>query len=301
MFRTMSVNSSSSNVLHRDLLNATNSSLPSQEALCFRSSISIALFSAFSVTNVLLLPLLFLIFYLGYQQWREHRSVPTTASFNPNVFTYHSVLMQLIEFLGLVLHFCSGYSSNTKMKEAGIFLWLFTTVGQALFHLLSCLELYMAVVHPITFMGLRKPLGVRIRNVIIGSVWFLSFGWMILIHITSPDVFFYMHISILVVFMIIVSFCSFFILCALKRPGPGDGSNKQQGDMSKQKAFHTIIAVFGALLLRFFSNLTSNAIHRSGVINPRYVCVVILSSFWLDFPSNLVLPLLFLRRAGKLP
>ncbi|KAJ4945170.1 hypothetical protein JOQ06_013706, partial [Pogonophryne albipinna] len=64
--------------------------------------------------------------------------------------------------------------------------------GESLFHVLTCLERYLAVVRPIIYLRLRNVQGVRIRNISIG----LS------------------------------------VLCVLIRPGPGNGERVDQSKQS---------------------------------------------------------------------
>ncbi|KAJ4918612.1 hypothetical protein JOQ06_027846 [Pogonophryne albipinna] len=171
------------------------------------------------------------ITYLGLRQGRGSKKPrsSSSATSHSDHFTYHSIFMQLNEFLGIALFFTGGFIGLRKMFDLGIALLIVPSVGKALFHLLTCVERYLAVVHPITYLGLRQGGGVRIRNLSIGCVC----------------------ISVLYV---------------LKRPGPGEvGGNRKRVDQSKQRAFYTIMAITGVILL-----------------------------------SSLMLPLLFLHRAGKL-
>ncbi|KAK2899526.1 hypothetical protein Q8A73_012655 [Channa argus] len=109
-------------------------------------------------TNIfLLLPLSLHVLFLGLQRWWHQRSFATTS--HSDILTYHSAAMELICVLGTSIH------------------------------ILTCVERYLAIVHPVIYVGLRQSRGVRIRNVSIG----LS------------------------------------VLCVLIRPGPGNmGVNREQ-------------------------------------------------------------------------
>ncbi|XP_040887710.1 uncharacterized protein LOC121177444 [Toxotes jaculatrix] len=296
----MSVNSSSSADLSLlpPLFSSSNSSLHPPINSCFRTKASIFAFSAFFITSLLLfLPLFIFVLYLGYQQWRKQRFVSTAA----DLFLYHSIAMELNSFLGFSFFFCGGFFNLQVMMSAGLCLWSITSLGQALFHILTCVERYLAVVHPITYRGLRQGGGARIRNISTGCVWLLCSGWMTVLNLTGPEFTMVLYLCIMVSLLVVMSFCSISVLRALKRPGPGEvGGNRERADQSKQRAFHTIVAIMGVLLFRFGGNLIGNLLFSSSALEPSDLCVVRLSAFWLDLPSSLVLPLLFLHRAGKL-
>lgn len=85
-----------------------NSSLHILE--CSKSRLSILIFSAFSITNILiLLPLFTFILYLGLQRWKQQRSVSTAAATtsHSDVFTFHLVAMEMVTVSGSFL-FCFG-------------------------------------------------------------------------------------------------------------------------------------------------------------------------------------------------
>lgn len=174
-----------------------------------------------------------------------------------------------------------------------------TSTGQAMFHILTCVEHYLAVVHPITYLHLKQAGKVRIRNICTGCVWLLSFGWLAVYCVCSSDHTFILYLCIMAFILIIISFSSISVLCVLKRPGPGEvGGDSKRVDQSKQRAFYTILAIMGVLLFGFVGNLIGNTV--SALTSVENICVWLMSTFWLDLPTSLVLPLLFLHRAGKL-
>ncbi|KAM7366555.1 hypothetical protein PAMP_015988 [Pampus punctatissimus] len=66
------------------------------------------------------------------------------------------------------------------------------------------------------------------------------------------------------------------------------------------RAFYTIMAIMVALLLRFGGHLLVLSIHATLAVKQSVRCGVLVSGVWFCIPSSLVLPLLFLHRAGKL-
>ncbi|XP_078020888.1 uncharacterized protein LOC144459929 [Epinephelus lanceolatus] len=281
----MAVNSStSSSLINVSSIPVNNCSTPKD-----------VLFVTFSITNILLvLPLCILVLYLGLQRWRRQHSTSTAGvTSHSDIFTYHVVAMELLGVFGCTLSCCAVYGDHDIIFIVGYYLWAFTWYGETFFHILTCVERYLAVVHPVTYLSLRGERGIRIRNISIGCVWLLCVG---VIHFMAFTHSLVIDFCLLIVSLIIVSFCSLSVLHILKRPGPGEqGGDRERVDQSKRRAFYTIIAILGVLLLRCISSLvwTTKALRQSE-------CATVTAEIWFNLPSSLVLPLLFLHRAGTL-
>ncbi len=250
--------------------------------------------------SVLLLLLSIFILYLGLQQWRQHHSFTTTS--HSDIFTYHMATMELIWGLGSGFFFCDTSSNLPEMMIVGYCLSSIILYGEIFFHLLTCVERYLAVVHPITYLGLKNARGVRIRNISIGCVWLLCFIWSggTVLLLTTLRIF--LLFCFLVFSLVVISFCSLSVLRVLIRPGPGEvGWDKEWVDQWKQREFLTIMAVMRVLWLWFGGILVSYALDASPQLSPNVGCVVKTSAFWSSLSSSLVSPLSYLLRAGKLP
>ncbi len=283
----MSVNSFSSNYSH-----------VFSGMYCLLTRPSSFIYIAFNITNILLLlPLCVFILYLGLQRWRQQRSTSTAAmASHSDSFTYHLVAMELIGVLGYILCCCGIYSNHSVILLVGYCLCSSTWYGEMFFHILTCVERYLAVVHPITYLSLRGERGIRIRNISIGCVWLLCF--VAACRITFEGALIIMDSCLLIFSFIVIFFCSLSVLCVLIRPGPGEqGGDRKSVDQSKQRAFYTIVAILGVLMLKCVWNLTWVVLNVSKKSSD---CVVMMSGVWLNLPSSLVLPLLFLHRAGTL-
>ncbi|XP_035849445.1 uncharacterized protein LOC118493511 [Sander lucioperca] len=284
----MAVNSSNDSIHHPDIPIGTR---------CFMTRPSSFIFFAYSITNILLLlPVCILVLYLGLQRWRRHRSTSATATTShSDSFTYHMVTMELLGVFGYTLCCCGIYGDHVNLFFVGFFLWSFNWYGEIFFHILTCVERYLAVVHPVTYLSLRGERGIRIRNISIGCVWLLSSG---ATGLSFDTVLLVMDFSLLIVSLFIISFCSLSVLCVLIRPGPGEqGGDRERVDQSKQRAFYTIMAILVVLLLTCSGNLVELYLC---VLSEDIECVLAMSLFWFNLPSSLVLPLLFLHRAGIL-
>ncbi len=280
--------------------NSSESSLHLLHEYCFESRLGNFIFTAFFVAKIFLLPLFILVLYVGHQRWRQQRSVSAAATMShTDIFTYNMVALELISVLGCCFYCCGALTDIQSIIRVGTDMFSVTSPGQTLFHLLTCVERYLAVVHPITYLGLRQSGGVRIRNISIGCVWLLCFGLLGLNNVLTKDLTSIAGSCLLVFCLVVFSFCSLAVLWVLIHPGPGEvGGDREHVDQTKQRAFHTITAIMGALFLRFVAILVASVMYAS-VLTHR--CVVGSSSVWLTLPGSLVLPLLFLHRAGKLP
>ncbi|XP_078020845.1 uncharacterized protein LOC144459911 [Epinephelus lanceolatus] len=228
------------------LVNASSSSM-----YCMDVSAGLYISVTFNTTKILLPPLFILVLYLGHQRWRQQRSFSTTS--HSDIFTYHMAAIELIYAFGGTVAFCGIYTEVSEVVIVGAYLSSMAFPGQTCFHLLTCVERYLAVVHPITYMGLRQSGGIKIRNISIGCVWLLSLVWSA---VTVHRNFLYvLHFCLLVVSLVVVSFCSLRVLCVLLCPGPGEvGRDRKQVDQPKQRPFHTIAAITAVLWFSFHSH-----------------------------------------------
>lgn len=280
----MSLNFSSNSSLHPDL-DCTNNVT---EAAC--------------ISYILLLPLFVLVLFMGFQRWRKQRSVATAAmTSHSDIFTYNMAVMELIGVSGALIMCYGFHTGRDGFQYVGGNLYHYVANGQALLHLLTCVERYLAVLHPVTYLGLRNAGGARIRNLSIGCVWLLSF-WFLAAeknHHILPIA----YASLLLVVILAVSFCCLSVLRILIRPGPGDrGGNRKQVDQTKKRAFYTIMAILGVLLLRFTVPLVFVfAPFFPVLLKETNYCLLMALILWIAQPSSLVLPLMFLQRAGKQP
>ncbi|XP_040887660.1 uncharacterized protein LOC121177396 [Toxotes jaculatrix] len=274
--------------------NASASSVQLSISSCLQSRRSHFIFTAFTVANMLLLPLFVLVLFIGCQRWRKQRSVSTAAmTSHSDIFTYNLVALELISFLGAFFYCIGSLTDNESVIWAGMDMFSLSSPGQNLLHLFTCVERYLAVVHPIKYLGLKQSAGVRVRNISTGCVWLFCAGFLLVTKVLSRTVSGITSPCLLLVTLILVSFCSLSVLCVLIRPGPGTVGGAQ----SKQRAFCSIAAIMGVLLLRFVGILIGFAMYLTELTDT--LCVVGTSAIWLTLPGSLVLPLLFLHRARK--
>lgn len=290
----MSVNSSGN-----DLLQSNLSSFPPSGIHCYIHRPGSIIFILFFITNVLsLVPACILVLYLGLKRRCLHCSTSTAAtSSHVDIFTCHLVAMELFGFFGCVLVCLSIHTAHLELLYFGLNFYSITWYGELFFQLITCVERYLAAVHPITYRSLRSERGIRLRNVTIGCVWLLSLvaavlmGYDIAMLITE--------FCLLLFSLIVISFCSLSVFWVLTRPRPGEqNGDSVRVDQSKQRASYTIMGTLGLLLLKCVMNL-GWVIAR--LVDGNEECMTVVSEIWFNLPSNLLLPLQFLFRARILP
>ena len=294
----MSVNSSSStndSLLHPNL-SSINSYPPPVKECFFSCPCNLIYFSYFTTFILLLLPVCVLVLYLGLQRWRQQRSTSASAMTHSDSFIYHLVAMELVAVLGAALCCCGIYRYNFQITKVGHYLYSLTWSGETYFNILTCMERYLAVVHPIIYLGLRGERGVRIRNICIGCVWLLTTVG--LVPMSLGIVSFVVDFCLLILCLTVVIFCSLSVLCVLIRPGPGkQGEDRQRVDQSKQRVFYTVVAILVVVLWRCLWNLVWVSFQ---VLGRSSECAIMVSEMWFNLPSSLALLLLFLHRTGRL-
>lgn len=282
--------------------NFTNASHPaSSTPNCYNTIVGLYIMPSVTLFYfVLVLPPALFVLYLGIQRWRQQRSVSTAAtSSHSDIFTYNMAVVELIAVVSYVLNYISSERSLSVMSYVSGFIGFHVWSGQMLFPILTCVEHYLAVVQPITYLVLRQAGGARIRNITIGCVWLMSFGvaglLLVLIHykVLLPACF------MLVISLVVMSFLSLSVYRVLIRRRPGDGGGDRiQVDKSKQRAVKTIITIMGVLWLKFGWNAAVVVVvsYSSAIMG----CIMQAVYLLFSLPASLTMFLLFLQRAGKL-
>lgn len=268
---------------------------------CFNSTPATYSVTAFTITNVLiLLPVYVFVLYLGLQRWRQQG--PNRTMSHSDIFTYNMTIIDLLNVFGSILS-CYGVHANLSLMVLISTYFLFITCsGHVLFHVLTCVECYLAVVHPITYLSLRKAKCIRNRNVAIVFIWLLCFAG-ITIFIFQD----YLFVPVLLcvgslLLLAFICFCCLSVLCVLIRPGPGEGSgDRKQADQSKLRAFYTMMAILAVMVFKFVMITINSFLNNIIQLEESENCILWLSIIWNGVPSSLLLPMLFLIRTGNLP
>jgi len=285
----MKLNSSSTVLWASPLVCSVNTTLYPEILNCFNETKSSIIFTSATFTSVLLiLPVSIAILWMGVRRRRTTNSVTGPAS-HTDVFTEWIAAVEMSIIFGLLSFFCGICICDPRILTVGYYFLFFGNCAQPLFHFLICLERYLAIVHPVTYMGLKKSEGVRIRNISIGCILLMCFGIMCFAASVFPIFPVTFCFAFLAILAVIVCFLSLPVFCVLRRPGLGS-------DQSKQRASHIVMTITGLLLLRFFGNGASITIMNCLAESEMNHCEIFFSGTWLGLPSSLVVPLMFLHR-----
>lgn len=119
------------------------------------------IFSLYTFTSILfLLPLYIFIVRTGFQRWRNQQSTS-----HSDCLTYRCVTLETLVLFGLLVYCLGIYINSVPAVMVGIFVSCIGFPGQTVFHLLTCVEHYLAVVHAVAYMRLRETGRVRIKNI----------------------------------------------------------------------------------------------------------------------------------------
>lgn len=251
-----------------------------------------------SINIIIILPLCISVLYLGLQQWWQQR---TRAPMNHiDAFTYNITISEIINIIGFMCLCIAVHTNLQPVAGVGVTLFSVNLNGQMSFHTLICMERYLAVIHPITYLGLKKANGVRKRNTAIVSIWLLNIMQAVCMFIKLNNYLIFLYLCIVTLFLAIVSFSSLYVLCALLHSRPGEGGSRSQLDQSKIKAFYIMVVIVGVLMVRFVGQCCSTLLYILLDVGESPKCILLLCVVWFSFPSSLPLPLLFMYRMGRL-
>ncbi|XP_067231466.1 hydroxycarboxylic acid receptor 2-like [Chanodichthys erythropterus] len=174
-----------------------------------------------------------------------------------------------------------------------------SVTGRPLFQCLMCVERYMAVVHPVTFLK-YKPL--RYRVICCTVAWIITLGsclgCLIIFLLSTITVHAWFFLLQFFLFLSIQLFCCVAVLRALKQSGPGErGREREEENHMKRRAFYLILITTVSMVIIYvpmtisalFSNLAKLIIQE--VWSPSVICFVL---------AGFVQPVLYLHRNGKL-
>ncbi|XP_048036477.1 somatostatin receptor type 5-like [Megalobrama amblycephala] len=186
------------------------------------------------------------------------------------------------------------YSGLSTLKNC---LTGLTITGRPLFQCLICVEHYLAVVHPVTFLK-YKPL--RYRVICCTAAWIITLGSCLsCMFIVSLYIVYLWFLSLqFLLFVSIQLFCLVAVLRALKQSGPGErGRKRKEENNTKRRAFYlilittaTMVIIYVPLTLTALYTILTNLIIQE-VWFPSVICYVL---------AGFVQPVLYLHRTGKL-
>lgn len=282
-------------------MSGNSSSLTIPTASAMFSHPCIIIYICFFITTALVLLLFAPVLYMGHHRWRKKSSVGRATISHSDVLTYNIIPLELFGVLstGCVLYLM--LTNVTPFLQLSQILASVSMNGQNAIHLLTCVEHYVAVLHPVQYLKSKKPRSIRMRNISIVCFWlFLIVGSSVAVPFVKVGIheIYISAICILGLQFVFVVYCHVSILCSLTRPVPGVARrNTVSVDLKKRRAFYTVTVIMGVLLIRFLGSL----FQLICLLWMGGNCLAVIFLLWFSLPSSLVQPLLFLHRAGKLP
>ena len=212
-------------------------------------------------------------------------------------FTLNLAVSEILFCLNCLLNiFYMYFQINGSVLKVIGFCTGFISTGRPLFQCSVCVERYLAVVHPVTFLK-YKPL--RYRVGCSGLVWLMVLG-SCFVHVLNEFQlainYFILGLN-LVVFSVML-FCCLAVLRALKRPGPGEGDREREGINMKMRAFRIIVIIMVAMLMSYFTIIV--AIPLQNFLEDNKLGLSFSICFSIVVVFGFVQPLLYLHRVGKL-
>ena len=272
---------------------SVNSSDSNQSSNCLTGSSQVAI-SIYAITNILLiLPLCILVLFVGHQRWRQRCPGATLSHFD--ILTYHLVAIEILNVIVAILNCWISYDYLPSLWIALQVTFSVTFPGQLIYQCLTSIDRYLAVVHPIIYLRLRNRNAVKIIYISSGFALLLYAAVIFVLNLHEDLLAKILLFSLLVLSLIVVSFCSLSVLHALKRPGPGEGGGANQ---FKQRAFNTTMAILAVVLLWFVGSLVGFVLSFYLAVHEQ--CLPVIIGYFFSLPGNLVIPVLFLHRDGKL-
>ncbi|XDV38353.1 hypothetical protein PO909_007792 [Leuciscus waleckii] len=200
---------------------------------------------------------------------------------------------------------CVSYLTSLlviRFPELGafsIFLTGLYVTGRPLFLCLMCVERYLAVVHPVTFLKF-KPL--RYRVICCAAVWLMALGSCLFSMFTIVkyvQVYMCGRLLQFLLFLSVNLFCCLTVLWALKKPGPGKiGKERKERNQMKRRAFYLILIITATMVIMFVPAIISGFLF---LLLSQDVLIYVYLSFFCFNLAGFVQPVMYLHQAGKLP
>ncbi|XP_077053563.1 uncharacterized protein LOC143704674 [Siphateles boraxobius] len=174
-----------------------------------------------------------------------------------------------------------------------------TVTGHPLFQSLMCVERYLAVVHPVTFLK-YKPL--RYRVICCTVAWIYIFGTCLLCMFSFLSFTIYMYIWFyslqFLLFLFIQLLCLMAVIRALKQSGPGErGREKEEENLMKRRAFYIIRVTTFSLVVTYVPFIATG-LHS--LATQQFIQILWSISYICFMLAGFVHLGLYLHRTGKL-
>ncbi|XP_050948636.1 C-C chemokine receptor type 8-like [Labeo rohita] len=184
----------------------------------------------------------------------------------------------------------------SSLKTLKYFTLGLCVTGRPLFQCLMCVERYLAVVHPVTFLK-YKPLRYRVNCCIVA--WIIILGSCLCCLFTIVLCNFYSYVCYFalqfLIFFSIQLFCLVAVLRALKQSGPGEKKKEEENHM-KRRAFYLILITTVSMIITYLPYIIT-ALYF--ILSQHYVQEHFTVAFVCYILAGFVQPVLYLNRVRK--
>ncbi|XP_052443608.1 C-C chemokine receptor type 8-like [Carassius gibelio] len=210
------------------------------------------------------------------------------------------ILNLSIEEIGFSMYCLTSVLSKwfSFIVDLNLFLVGLIISGRPLFQCLICVERYLAVVHPVTFLK-YKPL--RYRVICCIATWIIILGYCLscLFIIPSHTIVYLWFLSVqFSLFFSVQLFCLVAVLRALKHSGPGERARERgEENHMKRRAFYLILITTVTMVITYVPYCIAGFFT---IVTNQLIDAQWFSGWLLYVLGGFVQPVLYLHRAGKL-
>lgn len=218
------------------------------------------------------------------------------------VFLLNHTIMELLSCVECAIEILNQFIfMNEDLLLMTGFLFGLSWTGRSLIQTCICIEQYIAVLHPVTFL---KYKGIKYRIASAGAAWLMAFGYGVyeIYFLTFTN---FIINSVFIVAVAVILFCCLSVLHALKRPGPGDTHVTSQtgSDFRNQQKKNAFNIIFSVLLINLLTFVPLGLISIFTVVNIYWVvlyCNVAPFLSSLSMFSLIITPVLKMNKEGYL-
>ncbi len=237
------------------------------------------------------------------------------GNFKPNmVFPLNIIILELIFCIQCIADFIDFKYSTTVSYSLSNFLIGLSWTFRPLIQMCMCIEQYLAVIHPVTFLRFKA---IQYRIASAAAAWLIAVGNSSRL-VSIKLNFFRDHVYFLVfcIAVITTSFCSVSVLSALVRPGPGDRNNVEMTEkdrnnktdrgravenQQKRKAFRIISHILVSILICYFPLVVTYLMCIADIVSTHiFLCEVVPPILSITVITVLISPLFRMYSEGHL-
>lgn len=211
---------------------------------------------------------------------------------NHNIVEFMYCLQCVPEILNLFVF------GNTLLYKVLFFFFGLSWIGRPLLQTCICIELYLAVLHPLTFLKYKD---IKYRIVVVAASWFVAFGYgLYTINLqTFPDPFF---TFVFFTALTVISFCCVSVLYALKQSHKrvNNQTSRYVGNRQTRNVFSTILSALLIILLTYFPQVLLSFLIIIDIDQKLFWCDIIPFISSLNSWSVMITPLLKIYKDGHL-